>query len=299
MPEPVLYGGQAVIEGVMMVAPDRMAIAVRKPDGQITVKTEPTNSILRRVAFFRLPVVRGFVRLIETLSMGYSALMYSASEAAPEEEKLSPKETVISSIIGVGGAILLFFILPTLLTSWVRRYIGGGAEAGPGAGSGVLVHLLEGCVRIAILLTYLKLVSLMKDIHRVYQYHGAEHKVINAFEAGDELTVERVQRHSLEHKRCGTSFLLYVMVVSIVVYSFFGWPNVWLRIATRLIGLPIVAGISFEIIRLMGRYNNGLVNLLSRPGMWLQGLTTRQPDDSQVEVAIVAFNTARGVTQPG
>lgn len=285
MSEPILYGGQAVIEGVMMRGPQRMAIAVRRPDGEIAMKTQELNSLVRRYRVLRLPVLRGFVALIEALTIGTGALLYSAEVAAPEEEKLSKNELTLSSILGFGFAILVFFVLPTWLGSLLRRYAGE---------QGILFNLFEGVLRITILLAYLKLVSLMKDIQRVFQYHGAEHKVINTWEAGDALTVEQARRHSREHKRCGTSFLLYVAVISIIVYTFFGWPNVWMRVLIRLLMIPVIAGISFEIIRLMGKYDNALVNTLSRPGMWLQGFTTREPDDSQLEVAIAAFEGARG-----
>jgi uncharacterized protein YqhQ len=280
----VTYGGQAVLEGVMMRGPRHMAVAVRRPDGQIVVHQQEVNSILQRVALLRLPVLRGMVALVETLSLGMSALMYSASQAMPEEEPLTKKEMALTSGVGILLALGIFVAIPTLATYYTRQWLGTGA----------LSHAVEGAMRLALFIGYMAVISLAKDIQRVYQYHGAEHKVINTFEAGAPLTVEAARAHSREHKRCGTSFLLYVVVLSILLFSIFTIGNVWLRILVRILMMPLVAGISFEIIRLMGRYDNALVNLISRPGMWLQGLTTREPDDSQLEVAIVAFEAARG-----
>lgn len=289
MSEPVLYGGQAVIEGVMMRGPDRMAIAVRRPDGQVGIRIEKVNSWTKRHFLLRLPIIRGFVALIETLGLGMSALLYSASEAAPEEGQLSKGELTLTTVAGIGFAVLLFIVLPTWAVNLVRSYTGDKALLG---------NIVEGIIRLGLFLGYLKAISLMKDIERVFQYHGAEHKVINAWEAGDELTVSGARSHSREHKRCGTSFLLYVVVVAMFVHMFLGWPNVWVRILSRLAILPVVAGLSYEIIRWMGRHDNALVNTLSRPGMWLQGLTTREPDDSQLEVSIAAFQAARGYGMP-
>ncbi len=289
MNEPVMYGGQAVIEGVMMRGPKRMAIAVRRPDGEIAIKEQEVRSVMERLPWLRLPILRGMVALVETLSLGISALMYSANQAMPDEEQLTKKEMTVTTILGIGGALAIFVALPTLVTNWVKGWSPDAA----------IVHIVEGALRLGMFIGYLAVISLMKDIQRVYQYHGAEHKVINTYEAGDPLTVEAARKHSREHKRCGTSFLLYVVVISILVFSLFPIDNVWLRIVVRLALMPLVAGISFEFIRLMGRYDNALVNLISRPGMWLQGLTTREPDDSQLEVAIAAFETARGYGLPG
>jgi uncharacterized protein YqhQ len=289
MSQRITYGGQAVIEGVMMRGPQRLAIAVRRPDGEIAIRQEEINSVLNRLPILRLPILRGMVALVETLSIGISALMFSANQAMPDEEQLSKKEMTLTSIIGFAVAIGIFVVVPTLATSFIR---GLGQHS-------ALVHGIEGLLRLGMFVGYLYVISLVKDIQRVYQYHGAEHKVINAFEAGEALTVEAAQRQSREHKRCGTSFLLYVVVISILLFTLVPIDTVWLRILTRIALMPVVAGISYEVIRLMGRHDNGLVDLLSRPGMWLQGLTTREPDDSQVEVAIAAFETARGHGLPG
>lgn len=285
----ITYGGQAVIEGVMMRGPSRMAIAVRRPDGEIAIHQEEVKSVMQRLPVLRLPVLRGMVALVETLSMGLSALMFSANQAMPDEEQLSKKEMTLTSVVGMGLAIGIFVIVPTLIGGWVK---------GLGLGTGG-THLLEAVLRLGMFVGYLTVISLMKDIQRVYQYHGAEHKVINAFEAGAPLTVEGARAQSREHKRCGTSFLLYVVVISIAIFSVFSFPSVWLKIVSRILLMPVVAGVSFEVIRLMGRYDNALTTLISRPGMWLQGLTTREPDDSQLEVAIAAFETARGHGLPG
>lgn len=287
--QPALYGGQAVIEGVMMRGPKLLAIAVRRPDGEIAIRQEEVTSVTQRYRVLRLPVLRGMVALVETLSMGISALMYSANQAMPDEEQLSKKEMALTSTLGFVIAIGVFVVVPTLITHWVRGWAPGSAA----------VNVVEGVMRLGMFVGYLWLISLMKDIQRVYQYHGAEHKVINTYESGDPLTVAGVRPHSREHKRCGTSFLLYVVVISIVLFSLFTIPNVWVRIFSRLALMPVVAGVSFEIIRLMGRYTNWFTTVLSRPGMWLQGLTTREPDDSQLEVAIAAFETARGHGLPG
>lgn len=284
----VTYGGQAVLEGVMMRGPRHLAVAVRRPDGQIALQQQEVHSILQRVPLLRVPVLRGMVALVETLSMGMSALMYSASQAMPEEAPLSKREMTITSGIGIVFALGVFVGLPTLATHFTRQWVGEGA----------LSHVLEGAFRLALFIGYMVVISLAKDIQRVYQYHGAEHKVINTWESGAPLTVEASRASSREHKRCGTSFLLYVVVISILIFSVFSVPGVLLRILVRILMMPLVAGVSFELIRLMGRYDNALVNLISRPGMWLQGLTTREPDDSQLEVAIVAFRAAQGHTVP-
>ncbi|MBP2019760.1 uncharacterized protein YqhQ [Symbiobacterium terraclitae] len=284
-----VYGGQAVIEGVMMRGPKWMAIAVRRPDGEIAIHREEIRSVMQRYPVLRLPLLRGVVTMVEALSYGISALMFSANQAMPDEEQLSKGEMTVTTAVGFIVAIGLFVVVPTLLTNYVKAL----------SASPLLTHLVEGGLRLALFIGYLLAISMMKDIQRVFQYHGAEHKVINTYEAGDELTVENARRHSREHKRCGTSFLLYVVVISIVIFSLVNVDNVWLRILLRFAMLPVVAGVAYEFIRLAGRTDNALVNALSRPGMWLQGLTTREPDDSQLEVAIASFETARGHGLPG
>lgn len=284
-----VYGGQAVIEGVMMRGPKWMAIAVRRPDGEIAIHREEVRSVMQRYPVLRLPLLRGVVTMVEALSYGISALMFSANQAMPDEEHLSKGEMTVTTAVGFILAIGLFVVVPTLLTNYVKAL----------SASPLLTHLVEGGLRLALFIGYLLAISTMKDIQRVFRYHGAEHKVINTYEAGDELTVENARRHSREHKRCGTSFLLYVVVISIVIFSLVNVDDVWLRILLRFAMLPVVAGVAYEFIRLAGRTDNPLVNALSRPGMWLQGLTTREPDDSQLEVAIASFETARGHGLPG
>jgi len=283
------YGGQALIEGVMMRGPKRIAIAVRRPDGEIAIKQDEVTSIMDRYPVLKLPILRGMVAMVETLSIGIGALMYSANQAMPDEEQLSKKEMTLTSVVGFAFAIGIFVVVPTLLTHWVKGWYPGSA----------IVNVVEGFLRLGMFVGYLVLIAQMKDIQRVYQYHGAEHKVINTYEAGAPLTVESARTFSREHKRCGTSFLLYVVVISIALFSIFTIDNVWARVGTRLAMMPVIAGISYEFLRAMGRYNNGFTLLLSRPGMWLQNLTTREPDDSQLEVAIAAFETARGYGLPG
>lgn len=280
----VTYGGQAVLEGVMMRGPRHLAVAVRRPDGQIAIQQQEVKSILQRVPLLRIPVLRGMVALVETVSMGMSALMYSASQAMPEEEPLTKKEMALTSTLGIVLALAVFVGVPTLATHFTRQWVGAG----------ILSHLLEGAFRLVLFVGYMVVISLAKDIQRVYQYHGAEHKVINAYESGAPLSIAAARAASREHKRCGTSFLLYVVVISILIFTVVSVDHVLLRILVRILMMPIVAGISFEFIRLMGKYDNGLVNLISRPGMWLQGLTTREPDDTQLEVAIVSFRVAQG-----
>lgn len=289
MSEQVTYGGQAVIEGVMMRGPKTLAIAVRRPDGQIAIRQDQVQPIAQRYPILRLPILRGMVAMVEAIGVGIDALMYSANEAMPEEEQLSKGEMTLTSVMGFALAIGIFVVVPTLATNWVRGWETGSA----------VVNTVEAVMRLGLFIGYLVAISLMKEIQRVFQYHGAEHKVINTFEAGQPLEVEFVRQHSREHKRCGTSFLLYVVVISVVVFSLFPIPNVWLRITSRLALMPLVAGISYELLRFLGRSNNRFTLWMSRPGMWLQGLTTREPDDSQLEVAIAAFQSCRGQGLPG
>nr|PZN70722.1 MAG: DUF1385 domain-containing protein [Bacillota bacterium] len=273
----------------MMRGPRWMAIAVRRPDGEIAVHREEVRPLAQRYPVLRLPILRGMAAMVEALTLGVTALAFSANQAMPDEEQLSRGEMTATMAAGFLLALALFVVAPTLLTSYVKAL-----SATP-----LITHLVEGVLRLGIFLGYLVGISLMKDIQRVFQYHGAEHKVINAYEAGDELTVENVRRHSREHKRCGTSFLLYAVVISILIFSFINVESFWLRIIARLGVLPLVAGVAYEWIRIAGRSDSALVNALSRPGMWLQGLTTREPDDSQIEVAIASFETARGHGLPG
>ncbi len=295
-------GGQAVMEGVMMRGPKEIAVAVRKPDGEIIIDKKPVNSILQKCKLLKLPIIRGVVSFIESLIIGTRALMFSAEffELDDEEEKAKKeamtqeeretaekKESKMkdwaiygSVILALAMSIGLFMLLPAFLVGFVKQFID----------SNFLATLTEGVVRIALFLTYIGLVSKMEDIRRVFEYHGAEHKTIFCYEAGEELTVENVRKHSRLHPRCGTSFLLIVMVVSIILFSFISWENAVMRIVLRLLLLPVVAGVSYEIIKLAGRSRGRVMKIVSWPGMMLQKITTREPDDSQLEVAIASLS---------
>jgi uncharacterized protein YqhQ len=265
----------------MMRGPDSRAVAVRKPDHSIVVDEKTVGSITKKAPFLKWPLVRGVIVLFESLIMGIEALSYSASQAIDdEEEQLTAKEMIITIILSLGLAILLFAVLPTAAAHLLIIFA-------PGT---FVQNLIEGIFRIAVFLVYVVAIGRLEDIKRVFQYHGAEHKVINAYEAGDELVVDRVQRYSTLHPRCGTSFLLIVMVISILIFSLLGKQVLWWRILSRVLLLPVVAGISYELVKLSGRYAAApLCRVLIAPGMWLQKLTTSQPDDGQVEVAISAF----------
>ena len=272
-------GGQAVIEGVMMRNANAVATAVREPSGTITVKNEKIISIAERFPILKKPTLRGVVALGESLVVGLKALSYSAQMAGDEGETLSDKEIVLTMIFSLCLTIVLFVIIPTAAAKYVHSAIKDP----------MLLNLAEGGLRMLIFFLYIYGISRMKDIKRVFQYHGAEHKTIHAYEAGVPLTVENVQKFSTLHPRCGTSFLLIVMIVSILMFAFLGWPDLWMRILSRIILLPVVAGISYEIIRYAGRSENKFVKFATLPGLWLQNLTTNEPDDEQVEVAIRAL----------
>lgn len=287
-------GGQALIEGVMMRGPSVSAMAVRKPDGEIDVERWDTKS--PRAWYKRTPFVRGIFNMADSLLSGYRCLMKSVEKAGLEEEEGEPSKfekwladklgknimTVVSAvslIFGLALAVGLFMILPTFLVGLFGRWIGGG----------VLRSLLEGVVKIAIFVCYLALVSRMKEIHRVFEYHGAEHKTIACYERGLPFTVENVRAQRRFHPRCGTSFLLIVLVVSIIVFSVIDISHVLLRVALKLAMLPVVIGIAYELIKFAGRHDNPLTRVISAPGLWLQRLTTFEPDDSQIEVAIASM----------
>ena len=278
------FGGQAVIEGVMMRGPERMAIAVRRPDGEIAVHSETRIPYSRRHALLGIPVVRGAATLVDSLTAGIGALLYSANMGLGEDEQISEREAVLSIALSVVAAVALFMVIPTLAASFLRSRL---------AASPVILNFAEGCIRLGILTLYLLAISRMKDVQRILQYHGAEHKVINAYDRGLDLTVEAARDMSVIHPRCGTSFLLVVALVSAVLFSFFGWPGVAMRVVLRLMLLPVVAGVSYEFIRASGRSRSAVVRALALPGMWLQKLTTREPDDGMIEVAIRAFLAAR------
>jgi uncharacterized protein YqhQ len=285
-------GGQAVIEGVMMRAPRSLAIAVRRPTGDIVVKKEEVVPLSERFPIVKFPVVRGAVALFSSLITGIKALNFSANEAMVEEEKEGEEKQELSSwamagtmAVAFGFGILLFFIFPLYLTKLLTPVIGT---------SNIVFNLVDGVIRVAVFLLYIFAISRMNDIQRVFQYHGAEHKSIFAFEAGDELTVENVRKYSCLHPRCGTSFLLIVMLVSIVIFSLI--PKLWpfyLKAGSRIVLLPLIAGVSYELLKWSAKNDqSSIVKLLIAPGLGLQRLTTREPDDSQLEVAIRSMEEA-------
>ena len=269
-------GGQAVIEGVMMRGPKDVATAVREPNGRIQVETHPVSSIADRYPILKKPMLRGTVSLVESLVLGLRSLSYSAKMAGDEDEQLTDKEMAGTIIFALVLASILFIAIPTGAAKFFHFI----------TDDPVFLNLMEGFLRLAIFLGYIWGISRMKDIRRVFQYHGAEHKTIHCYEAGLPLTVANVQRFSRLHPRCGTNFLLIVMLVSIFVYAFLGWPSLIERIVSRILLLPVVAGISYELIRFAGRTTNPVALKLIQPGLWLQYLTTRPPQDDMVEVAI-------------
>jgi len=278
-------GGQAVLEGVMMRGPSNWAVAVRKPDGDIAQVHQSIASPMARHPVFRLPVVRGVIALGESLAIGFRALAISANYAAQQEgeegeaieTELTRGQLIFAFAIAIGFAVLLFKVSPALITDWI------GIDA-------TWFVIVEGLIRVTIFVVYLSLISLFPDLRRVFQYHAAEHKAINAYEAGEELEPETVQRYSLIHPRCGTAFLLWVMVIAIFVFAFFGRPHWYWLIATRILLLPVIAGLAYELIRFAGKHqNNRILMTLLAPGLWLQRLTTRQPSLDQIEVSIRAL----------
>lgn len=289
-------GGQAVIEGVMMKNKDKYAVAVRTPDGEIVVDKQNYQSFSETHSWAKLPIVRGVVAFVESLSIGMKTLTYSAGFYEEEEEEKESKvekafsavfkekaEAVVMAltvILAIVMAIALFMFLPWFIAE----------KAGALIDNTIVQALVEGALRLVIFILYVFAISLTKDIKRVYMYHGAEHKTINCVEHGLELTVENVKGQSREHKRCGTSFMLYVMIISILFFMFIRVDNTALRIVLRVVLVPVVAGVSYEFIRFAGNSDNKVVNILSRPGFWMQGLTTREPEDDMIEVAIASVD---------
>ena len=282
-----MIGGQAVIEGVMMKGPENIATAVREPSGCIVLRVEPVHSISEKFPILKKPLLRGVVALGEALVYGLKALSFSAQAAGEEGEELSVKEIALTMAAAFGLAVLLFVILPTYAAKYIHS-----AVTDPR-----LLNLFEGLLRLLIFFAYVLAISSLGDIRRVFQYHGAEHKTIHAYEAGVPLEVGNVRPYSRLHPRCGTNFLLIVMLVSILMFAFLGWPDLWLRILSRVVLLPLVAGISYEIIRFAGRCDAPWVAVCMKPGLWLQYLTTREPSDDQIEVAIRALEAARPATE--
>ena len=292
-------GGQAVMEGVMMKNQDKYAVAVRKPDKEIEVKVSDYTGIVKNQKLKNMPILRGVLNFVDSMVLGMQTLTYSASFLEDEEDakkaakkaQMTPEERAKQEIkdkkkedAAMGGTVALsivlavgiFMMLPYFISSFFQKYIE----------SRLLLGLLEGVIRLTIFVSYVGLISLMEDIKRVYMYHGAEHKCINCIENGMDLTVENVQKSSRLHKRCGTSFLLIVMIISILFFMMIRVDSAILKVVLRLLLIPVIAGVSYEFIRLAGRSDNCFVNVLSKPGLWLQKITTREPDDDMIEVAI-------------
>lgn len=272
------YGGQAVIEGVMMRGRRTMAIAVRNNNRDIVLNEETLQPLADKYPFLGWPIIRGAVSLVETLVISIKALNYSASVIAEDEgEELGTKELVLTMAMALLLTVGIFIVLPAFLLRFVQSHIT----------SNVLLNVVEGLIKITLFVSYIALISQMADIRRVFQYHGAEHKTINCYEQGEELTLNNVRKHSPIHARCGTNFILIVFFTSIFIFSFFGRPPFLIRVLTHLAILPFVAGLSYEVIKLAGKKNaNPLVRAVAKPGLLLQKLTTREPDDDQIMVAI-------------
>lgn len=280
-------GGQAVIEGVMMKNKDHYAVAVRKPDGNIEVKKEEFKGISSKCKLFRVPFIRGIFSFIDSLTLGMSTLTYSASFYEEEEDTKKTEQekkksdtvfNVITIMISVILAVGIFMVVPFYLSQLLEKVIS----------SKTLIIFLEGVIRLLIFIIYIVLISFMKDIKRVYMYHGAEHKCINCIEHGMPLTVDNVRISSKEHKRCGTSFMLLVMCISILILMLVRFDSRILRLVARIVLIPVIAGISFELLRLAGTKENVFTNIISKPGLLLQRLTTKEPDDSIIEVGIAS-----------
>ena len=306
-------GGQAVMEGIMMRNGNRYAVAVRKKDGEIVVDVQDSVPFAERHQWAKWPIIRGVVSFVESLVIGMKTLMWSSSffeteedgkeskkkakdgESTPEEKTgkkeksgLSGGEMAFTLVFAILLAVGIFILLPTVLSNFLKRWID----------SAVLISLIEGLLRLGIFIAYISLISMMKDIRRTYMYHGSEHKCINCLESGLPLTVENVMKSSKEHRRCGTSFLLFVMLISIVVFIIVGIvlkslniDFLWVKLLTRILLIPLIAGLSYELIRFNGRFDNALTYVLSRPGMWMQALTTKEPTEDMAEVAIKAVET--------
>ena len=275
------YGGQAVVEGVMMRGRDVWAVAVRKPSGAIHIESHDIDSVAKRHPVLGKPFLRGVIALGQALAIGFRALSISAREASPEEEQLTSRQMGLSMVIAGVLFIGLFIVLPAATFGWVGRRVE----------STLLVNVLEGVFRVALFLGYLVLIGRAKDIRRVFAYHGAEHKTIAAYEHDDPLVPERVDGYSTLHVRCGTNFLLLVMVITIFVFALFGSPGIWWRIGSRILAIPIIAGLAFELLRLGARFpDSTFMRVVMTPGLWLQKITTKPPDPEQIEVAIASFN---------
>ena len=281
MDDKVLYGGQAVIEGVMIRGKKMLSIAVRRPNGEIAVDTRPLPPLytgrLRRV-----PLIRGIIVLVEALALGIKALLYSANVSLEEEEEqLGGTLIGVTMAISMAAAVAVFFLIPMFITRFLN------------IDNTFVFHLIEGLIRLSLFILYLWAIALMKDIRRVFAYHGAEHRVINAFEAGAPMTTEGVRPYGTAHVRCGSSFLFIVLVIAIMVFAVVGLPSVWIMILSRIVLIPLIAAIGYEAVYFGARHTgNPVVRVLLKPGLLIQSLSTRKPDDDQLEVALAALNGA-------
>lgn len=297
-PRPTSIGGQALIEGVMMKGPREVAIAVRTPDNQITVKKEAVSGLTKKLKINKIPFVRGAVALIDSMVLGVRSLTYSAElleeNTASEEpdrveqflkkifkDKANDVVLYFSVFIALVMSVGIFMLGPTMVVGLLKHFIN----------SHLLLNLTEGLLRLGLFTLYVYLIAKLEDMRRVFQYHGAEHKAIYCYENGEELTVENTRKYTTLHPRCGTSFLFIVMMVSMIMFSLISWSNIWIRLASRLALLPLIAGVSYEIIRFAGKSQSPIMALVSYPGMMMQKLTTLEPDDSQLEVAIEALKS--------
>ena len=291
-------GGQALIEGILMRGPRKTSVAIRMSDGTISTEEMKTDFIRDKYGFMKWPLLRGIAGLIDSLSMGYKALSLSVDKAGIEDEEPSKFDQwiekkfgdkmmnvvmVAGTVLGLLLAVLLFFMLPTMIFNGIRNLSGGGAAIE------YWRSLIEGIMRIAIFIGYIVITSRMPEIHRLFEYHGAEHKTIFCYENNEELTVENVRYHSRFHPRCGTSFIVIMLLLGIIVGFFIPFGNPFIRTIVKILCIPLIVGIGYEFIRLCGRYDNMLTHIVSAPGLWVQRITTKEPDDSMIEVAIAAM----------
>ena len=276
-----LYGGQAVVEGVMMRGADHWAVAVREPAGTVYVESHAIESIAERHPIWRKPFLRGILVLGQSLSIGVRALLIASNHAVEEEHQLTRRQIGVSLTVAMILFVVVFILGPTALFAWAEDRT---------AANGLAANVAEGVFRVALFVGYLWLIGRTKDIRRVFAYHGAEHKTIAAYEHDDDLTPDRIDRYPKEHVRCGTNFLIIVMIITIFVFTLFGTPGILWRLVSRVIAIPIIAGVAYEALRLGARFpGSPVMRALMAPGIWLQRITTRQPDHAQIEVAVTSF----------
>ncbi|MEN8040188.1 MAG: DUF1385 domain-containing protein [Actinomycetota bacterium] len=274
-------GGQAVIEGVMMRAPDAWAVAARRPDGVIEAKRNELPRLTSRNPLAKVPFLRGIFVLIEALTLGFSALSWSAEKSGEEEEEIGRKEIILTMIVAIAGALAIFVIGPAFAANWLKDLVGGG---------GILFVVLDGILRIGMIVGYIWLIGRSSEIQRVFQYHGAEHKTIHAYENGDPLDIPSIQKYSPRHPRCGTSFIIIVAMVAFVVFlTLAPLPFVW-QVAARILLIPVIAGMSYEVLKAAAGHR--WIAWASKPGIWIQSITTKEPSDDQVEVAVASLIAA-------